>query len=111
MILIITVLSLSLSLSLSQYTLGERITNHIRVAYVRALLIQEMEFYDKSVPRELVMRLSQDVDAISDAVGEKVGQLLENGAQFFTGTKESSSPFNCTLVFPAIEISPIFSFF
>ena len=54
---------------------------------MRALLIQEMEFYDKSAPRELVMRLSQDVDSISDAVGEKVGQLLENGAQFFTGTQ------------------------
>lgn len=71
--------------------IGERITNHIRVAYVRALLLQEMEFYDKSAPRELVLRLTQDVDLISDAIGEKVGQLLENGAQFFTGTISSLS--------------------
>ena len=64
---------------------GERVTNHIRVSYVRALMRQEVAFYDKEAPRELVMRLTQDVDLVSEAVGEKVGQLLENIAQFVTG--------------------------
>ena len=34
---------------------GERITNHIRVSYVRALLRQEVKFYDEEV-RENVKR-------------------------------------------------------
>ena len=63
----------------------ERISAHIRVSYVRALLSQEIAFYDKEAPRELVARLTQDLDLVSNAIGEKVGMLLENMSSFVAG--------------------------
>ena len=64
--------------------MSDRLTNKIRVAYLRALLRTEIGFYDSASSGELVSRLSADLTQISQGTGTKVragGPSLERGGR------------------------------
>ena len=65
--------------------LSDRLTNKIRVAYLRALLRTEIAFFDQASSGELVSRVSSDVTHIAQATGIKVGLFLQFSVQFIAG--------------------------
>lgn len=55
-------------------TTGERQSSRIRVAYLRAILRQDVAFFDKETGTgEVISRLSGDTLLIQSAIGEQVG--------------------------------------
>lgn len=63
---------------------GEIISNKIKLSYVRALLRQDLAFYDMEASRELSSRLGTDINVINEAVGEKVGTAIQKLSQFIS---------------------------
>jgi len=61
---------------------GERQGMRIRQAYFRALLRQEMGWYDVSKVGELGARLSGDPVAIVEGIAEKLGEFIQNTSAF-----------------------------
>lgn len=58
---------------------GERQSARIRCLYLKAILRQEIEFFDnESTTGELISRMSGGTILIQDAIGEKVGFLDHN---------------------------------
>ncbi|PKU86244.1 ABC transporter B family member 11 [Dendrobium catenatum] len=65
---------------------GERQSARIRKLYLRALLKQEIAFFDKEGNTgEIVGRMSGDTILIQEAMGEKVGKFIGQTSTFFTG--------------------------
>ncbi|MCO5563019.1 hypothetical protein L7F22_016655 [Adiantum nelumboides] len=65
---------------------GERQASKIRVQYLRALLGQDIGFYDTdSTTGEIVVGISSDTLLVQDAIGEKVGNFIHNMARFAAG--------------------------
>ncbi|KAL0914305.1 hypothetical protein M5K25_014641 [Dendrobium thyrsiflorum] len=65
---------------------GERQSARIRNLYLRALLKQEIAFFDKEGNTgEIVGRMSGDTILVQDAMGEKVGKFIGQTSTFFTG--------------------------
>eukprot|EP00271_Cylindrocystis_brebissonii_P007435 TRINITY_DN20981_c0_g1_i1.p1 TRINITY_DN20981_c0_g1~~TRINITY_DN20981_c0_g1_i1.p1 ORF type:complete len:1281 (-),score=259.90 TRINITY_DN20981_c0_g1_i1:445-4287(-) len=65
---------------------GERQSARIRSLYLRALMKQEIGFFDQQANSgELVGRVSSDVLLVQDAISEKVGNFLHFMATFFAG--------------------------
>ncbi|XP_048137539.1 ABC transporter B family member 11-like [Rhodamnia argentea] len=63
---------------------GERQAARIRGLYLKALLRQEIGFFDKETNTgEIIGRMSGDTVLIQDAMGEKVGKFIQQIAIFF----------------------------
>ncbi|KAI3888341.1 hypothetical protein MKX03_003093 [Papaver bracteatum] len=57
---------------------GERQANRIRVAYLQAVLKQDITFFDqKTTTGEVIVGLTCDTSIIQDAIGEKVGKFVQ----------------------------------
>lgn len=66
--------------------MSERIGKKTRVAYLRAILRQEIAWFDSSIQiTELSSRLSKECQAIQTALGEKMGQVQITFAMSFAG--------------------------
>ncbi|KAJ0092049.1 hypothetical protein Patl1_24722 [Pistacia atlantica] len=74
-------------LQVSSWTLtGERQAARIRSLYLKTILRQEIGFFDKETSTgEIVGRMSGDTILIQEAMGEKVGQFIQNIFSFFGG--------------------------
>ncbi|XP_072995529.1 ABC transporter B family member 4-like isoform X1 [Typha latifolia] len=65
---------------------GERQASRIRSLYLKAILRQDIAFFDKEMTTgEVVARMSGDTVLIQDAIGEKVGKFTQLVATFFGG--------------------------
>ncbi|XP_074317748.1 ABC transporter B family member 11-like [Silene latifolia] len=65
---------------------GERQAARIRNLYLKAILRQEIAFFDKQVNTgEVVARMSGDTIILQDAMGEKVGQFIQLISTFVSG--------------------------
>ncbi|XP_027368718.1 ABC transporter B family member 11-like [Abrus precatorius] len=65
---------------------GERQAARIRGLYLQTILRQDVSFFDKETNTgEVIGRMSGDTVLIQDAMGEKVGQLIQFVATFFGG--------------------------
>ncbi|WFD18638.1 hypothetical protein MCAP1_000844 [Malassezia caprae] len=62
--------------------LGERIVRRLRERYVRALLSQDMSYFDMLPPGEISTRLGENLIAVQNGTSEKVGILLSSIAYF-----------------------------
>ncbi|CAL9206235.1 unnamed protein product [Musa hybrid cultivar] len=63
---------------------GERQATRIRGLYLKAILRQEIGFFDNETSAgEVIGRMSGDTILIQDAIGEKVGKCLQLAATFF----------------------------
>ncbi|KAI3461135.1 hypothetical protein Pfo_017798 [Paulownia fortunei] len=65
---------------------GERQAVRIRNLYLRAILRQDIGYFDKETNTgEILERMSTDTIIIQDAMGEKIGKFLQLSASFFGG--------------------------
>eukprot|EP00741_Cyanophora_paradoxa_P008173 tig00000025_g7909.t2 len=64
---------------------AERQSRRIRAALLRAMLRQEVAWFDSHKPGELSSRINADVKLIQDAIGEKVGVVIHHSSTFFAG--------------------------
>eukprot|EP00386_Alphamonas_edax_P014233 GDKI01043790.1.p1 GENE.GDKI01043790.1~~GDKI01043790.1.p1 ORF type:complete len:1433 (+),score=480.23 GDKI01043790.1:114-4412(+) len=64
---------------------GERISRKIRVQYFRAIMRQEMGWFDTHDPGELSSRIAEDVVIIREGLGAKSAQGFENLSMFCAG--------------------------
>ncbi|KAJ1403008.1 P-loop containing nucleoside triphosphate hydrolase [Sesbania bispinosa] len=65
---------------------GERQAAKIRALYLKAILRQDISFFDKEMKSgEVVGRMSGDTVLIQDAMGEKVGKFIQYVASFLGG--------------------------
>ncbi|BBN16210.1 autophagy-related protein 9 [Marchantia polymorpha subsp. ruderalis] len=65
---------------------GERQAARIRSLYLRQILRQDISFFDQDTTTgEVIARMSGDTILIQDALGEKVGKLLQLTSTFFGG--------------------------
>lgn len=88
---IVTLVAAWLEVSCWTFT-GERQSSRIRVKYLRALLSQNIGFYDTdSSTGETVVAITSDTLLIQDAIGEKVGNFMHNMARFAAGLAVSFS--------------------
>jgi len=62
-----------------------RQAQRIRTSLFRAILRQEIGWFDTHEAGELNTRLAADVDKIQDGIGEKLGMFFQFIAQFFAG--------------------------
>ncbi|WFD36566.1 hypothetical protein MCUN1_003449 [Malassezia cuniculi] len=64
--------------------LGERTVRRLRQGYVRALLRQDMSFFDAMAPGEIATRLSENLVTVQNGTSEKVGILIAAISYFVT---------------------------
>ncbi|XP_073366992.1 ABC transporter B family member 4 isoform X2 [Aegilops tauschii subsp. strangulata] len=65
---------------------GERQAARIRAMYLKAILRQDIAFFDKEMSTgQVVERMSGDTFLIQDAIGEKVGKIIQLLSTFFGG--------------------------
>jgi ATP-binding cassette subfamily B (MDR/TAP) protein 1 len=65
---------------------GERQSARIRIKYLRAMLAQDIAFFDKDASTgEIVSRISNDTLVVQEAIGEKMGIFLHYLAMFVAG--------------------------
>ncbi|KAL3850148.1 hypothetical protein ACJIZ3_012030 [Penstemon smallii] len=65
---------------------GERQAVRIRNLYLRAILRQDIGYFDKETNTgEILERISSDTINIQDAIGEKIGKFLQLSASFLGG--------------------------
>ncbi|CAB4414464.1 unnamed protein product [Rhizophagus irregularis] len=62
---------------------GERITRRIREQYFRAILRQDIAYFDKLGAGEVTMRITNDTHLIQDGISEKVSMGFSFMVQFF----------------------------
>ncbi|KAA8910879.1 P-loop containing nucleoside triphosphate hydrolase protein [Sphaerosporella brunnea] len=62
---------------------GEHITGKIREEYLRAILRQNIAFFDKLGAGEITTRITADTNLIQEGISEKVGLSLSAAATFF----------------------------
>ncbi|WOK97290.1 ABC transporter B family member 11-like [Canna indica] len=63
---------------------GERQAARIRGLYLKAILRQEIAFFDsEAATGEVISRMSRDTILIQDAIGEKVGKFIQLLSTFF----------------------------
>uniref|UniRef100_A0A0D3EPU9 MDR-like ABC transporter n=1 Tax=Oryza barthii TaxID=65489 RepID=A0A0D3EPU9_9ORYZ len=75
------------ALQVSCWTItGERQAARIRALYLKAILRQDIAFFDKEMNTgQLVERMSGDAFLIQDAIGEKAGKCIQLLSTFFGG--------------------------
>jgi ATP-binding cassette subfamily B (MDR/TAP) protein 1 len=59
---------------------GEHCTQKIREEYLKAMLRQNIAFFDKLGSGEIVTRITSDTNLIQDGISEKFGLTLNAGA-------------------------------
>ncbi|CAK9183539.1 unnamed protein product [Ilex paraguariensis] len=65
---------------------GERQAARIRRLYLKAILRQDIGFFDKGTNTgEIIQRMSDDTVIIQDAIGEKVGKAIQLASTFLGG--------------------------
>ncbi|KAJ9073570.1 hypothetical protein DSO57_1014757 [Entomophthora muscae] len=64
---------------------GERVAMQLRQRYYRAVLGQEMAWFDENSAGELGTRLASDVALIQDGLSEKLGTMLQLVTTFIAG--------------------------
>jgi ATP-binding cassette subfamily B (MDR/TAP) protein 1 len=64
---------------------GERQIRRVRENYLRAVLRQEVGWFDISKPSEISTRITTDSSQMQEAIGEKVGGFLHHIATFIAG--------------------------
>ncbi|SPO26168.1 related to multidrug resistance protein 4 [Ustilago trichophora] len=64
--------------------LGERLVRKMRQRYLRAVLRQDMAFFDTLTPGEVGTRLSADLLTIQNGTSEKMGILISSVSYFVT---------------------------
>ncbi|KIV76851.1 hypothetical protein PV11_08706 [Exophiala sideris] len=62
---------------------GEHITSKVREQYLRAILRQNIGFFDKLGAGEVTTRITADTNLVQEAISEKVGLTLTGVAAFF----------------------------
>lgn len=62
---------------------GEHITSKVRQQYLRAILRQNIGFFDKLGAGEITTRITADTNLVQEAISEKVGLTLTGVAAFF----------------------------
>lgn len=62
---------------------GEHITSKVRDRYLKAILRQNIGFFDKLGAGEVTTRITADTNLIQEAISEKVGLTLTGVASFF----------------------------
>ncbi|KAJ3670706.1 hypothetical protein LUZ60_008132 [Juncus effusus] len=75
------------SLQVACWTMtGERQASRIRALYLKAVLRQDIAYFDKEMSTgKVIGRISADTVLIQDAIGEKVGKFLQLVATFIGG--------------------------
>ncbi|ETN40911.1 uncharacterized protein HMPREF1541_05191 [Cyphellophora europaea CBS 101466] len=63
--------------------IGEHITSKVRQEYLKAILRQNIGFFDKLGAGEVTTRITADTNLIQEAISEKVGLTLTGVAAFF----------------------------
>ncbi|PAA88248.1 hypothetical protein BOX15_Mlig002315g4 [Macrostomum lignano] len=63
----------------------ERQVHRMRLMFFRAVLRQEMSWFDQQSSGELTTRLADDLEKIRDGIGDKVSLLAQAAAGFFSG--------------------------
>ena len=63
---------------------GDRIVQKIRIQYLRAILRQNIAFFDSMGPGEITSRITADTNLIQDGISEKVGLALTGLSTFAT---------------------------
>jgi ATP-binding cassette subfamily B (MDR/TAP) protein 1 len=66
-------------------TYAYRVSKKVRVAYLRAILSQEIGWFDSNNPQELSARVSKETQAIEAALGEKFGDVLRSTGLVLSG--------------------------
>ncbi|MCO5555524.1 hypothetical protein L7F22_009069 [Adiantum nelumboides] len=65
---------------------GERQSGRMRMAYLRAMLNQDVGYFDKGISTgEVVIRISSDTALVQDAISDKMGHYLHYMARFIAG--------------------------
>ncbi|GLJ21858.1 hypothetical protein SUGI_0408710 [Cryptomeria japonica] len=65
---------------------GERQATRMRLAYLRAMLNQDVSFFDtESTGGEVVSAITDDIITVQDAISEKVGNFLHYISRFVAG--------------------------
>jgi ATP-binding cassette subfamily B (MDR/TAP) protein 1 len=63
---------------------GEHITQKLRQKYLRAVLRQNIAFFDKLGAGEVTTRITADMNAVQDGLSQKVSLTLSGVATFVT---------------------------
>ena len=63
---------------------GEHITAKVREQYLRAIIRQNIGFFDKLGAGEITTRITADTNLVQEAISEKVGLTLTGVAAFFS---------------------------
>lgn len=61
---------------------GERQAQKLRIKYVRAMLSQEIGWFDTCGAGELSTKVADTCGKLQDGMGRRVGDVIQNGAQF-----------------------------
>ncbi|KJH46451.1 ABC transporter, ATP-binding protein [Dictyocaulus viviparus] len=69
----------------SLFTFCERRIHYIRAKYLRAVLRQDMAWFDTQQTGALTMKMSSGVERIKDGIGDKLGLILAALGSFFSG--------------------------
>ncbi|ORX50946.1 P-loop containing nucleoside triphosphate hydrolase protein [Hesseltinella vesiculosa] len=64
---------------------GENQAKRMRVAYVHAVLHQDMAWFDEAADGSLTTRLTTDTQTVQDGISEKFGLMLTSLSQFTAG--------------------------
>ena len=64
---------------------GEVITQRIRKEYLRAILRQDIAYFDKLGPGEITTRIQSDIQLIQDGISDKLPLMMAFIATFITG--------------------------
>jgi ABC-type multidrug transport system fused ATPase/permease subunit len=64
---------------------GERQTHRIRRHYMRAVLRQEVSWFDREGANEIYSRISGDIVVIQNAISDKFGNAIQFFSQFLAG--------------------------
>jgi ATP-binding cassette, subfamily B (MDR/TAP), member 1 len=65
---------------------GERISRRIRENFMRAVISQDMSFFDEVGTGEILTKLTSDINIIQDGLSEKIGLALSATSTFVTAT-------------------------
>ncbi|QKX57423.1 uncharacterized protein TRUGW13939_04535 [Talaromyces rugulosus] len=63
---------------------GEQITRRIRLKYMRAVISQDMGFFDELGTGKIIEKLTKDMNVIQSGLSEKVGLAIAAVSTFFT---------------------------
>eukprot|EP00249_Psilotum_nudum_P005038 c18525_g1_i1 orf=571-4338(-) len=103
---LVTLFSAWLEVSCWTYT-GERQTARMRLEYLRALLSQDVGFYDtESSTGEIVNGFSNDTILVQESIGEKVGNFTHHIARFI-GAFTVSFTISWKLTLVTIAVVPL----